>query len=243
MRAARRIDDVDAGHFGLLAAVFGVTRHDQFLTVCAQHGAVALVKPFGRRTAAVRLGAPPFDAEAKHPHAVGQIGLALSVHLCAVFGAAQVSQARSADEASRRLGVIDWNEQTPWGRAGVYRIVVEQLGRRALLHQRRKRDARSDRRLGKCQHGVSAIEQAQRRLFDASHAPRRATTKLNEPRCRGSGAPLFAPSHLHLMLQPILGRCSSGIARPATSASSAARRSLPVTGTSLPGRLSSSWPR
>ncbi len=47
----------------------------------------------------------------------------------------------------------------------------------------------------------------------------------------------------HLMLQPMLGRWSGLTGLLARTASSAARRSLPVTGTGLPGRLPSSWPR
>ena len=47
----------------------------------------------------------------------------------------------------------------------------------------------------------------------------------------------------HLMLQPRLGRCGSGTGAPARTASRAARRSCPLTGTSLPGRAPSSWPR
>ena len=47
----------------------------------------------------------------------------------------------------------------------------------------------------------------------------------------------------HLMLQPTLARCSVSTGRSASTASSAARRSRPLTSTPLPGRLSSSWPR
>src|SRR5690606_35149503 len=43
----------------------------------------------------------------------------------------------------------------------------------------------------------------------------------------------------HLMLQPMLGCCSVGTGRPASTASTAARRSSPVTGTLLLGRLES----
>jgi hypothetical protein len=45
------------------------------------------------------------------------------------------------------------------------------------------------------------------------------------------------------MLQPTLGRCSLATGRLASTASSAARRSAPVTGFPLPGLLSSNWPR
>lgn len=48
---------------------------------------------------------------------------------------------------------------------------------------------------------------------------------------------------VHLMLQPMLGFWSELKDFPARTVSMAARRSLPVTGTSLPGRLSSSCPR
>lgn len=44
----------------------------------------------------------------------------------------------------------------------------------------------------------------------------------------------------HLMLQPRLGRCSGETGRPSSTASSAPRRSLPVTGLPLFGRASSS---
>ena len=47
----------------------------------------------------------------------------------------------------------------------------------------------------------------------------------------------------HLMLQPTLGSCSAGGASPASTASMAARRSAPVTGTSSDGRLPSYCPR
>lgn len=48
---------------------------------------------------------------------------------------------------------------------------------------------------------------------------------------------------LHLMLQPIEGRCSAAGTRPSRTASSAARKSAPVTRVELLGRLSSSCPR
>src|SRR5690606_33653986 len=48
---------------------------------------------------------------------------------------------------------------------------------------------------------------------------------------------------LHLMLQPMDGICSSGTALPSRTASIAPRRSAPVTGRPLPGRLESNWPR
>src|SRR5580658_8545281 len=47
----------------------------------------------------------------------------------------------------------------------------------------------------------------------------------------------------HLILQPTLGRCSVFTGCPASTASTAARRSAPVTGTSLRGRAPSNWPR
>ena len=43
--------------------------------------------------------------------------------------------------------------------------------------------------------------------------------------------------------QPMLGVWSPGTGRPASTASAAARRSRPVTGTRLPGRLASNCPR
>ncbi len=48
---------------------------------------------------------------------------------------------------------------------------------------------------------------------------------------------------VHLMLQPMLGRCCWLGARPSSRASIAARRSAPSTGCGLPGRDASSWPR
>src|SRR5437899_649487 len=45
------------------------------------------------------------------------------------------------------------------------------------------------------------------------------------------------------MLQPMLGRWVDSTGRPPRPASRAARRSRPVTGLPLPGRLSSRWPR
>ena len=47
----------------------------------------------------------------------------------------------------------------------------------------------------------------------------------------------------HLMLQPMLGFWLRSTGLPASTASMAARRSRPVTGLLLPGRLSSSCPR
>jgi hypothetical protein len=47
----------------------------------------------------------------------------------------------------------------------------------------------------------------------------------------------------HLMLQPTLAFCLPSTGLPASTASIAARRSRPVTGLLLPGRLSSSCPR
>lgn len=50
-------------------------------------------------------------------------------------------------------------------------------------------------------------------------------------------------SHFHLMLQPMLAFWLLSTGFPASTASIAARRSRPVTGLLLPGRLSSSCPR
>src|SRR5687767_3222067 len=47
----------------------------------------------------------------------------------------------------------------------------------------------------------------------------------------------------HLMEQPMLGCCVRSTGLPASTASIAARRSRPVTGLLMPGRLSSSCPR
>ena len=68
-----------------------------------------------------------------------------------------------------------------------------------------------------------------------------ALTPITEASCypKYSGA---LPG-LHLMLQPRLARWLPETGWPANTASSAARRSWPVTGTSLPGRLPSIWPR
>ena len=45
------------------------------------------------------------------------------------------------------------------------------------------------------------------------------------------------------MLQPMLGFCSAVGLPLVSTASIAARKSEPLTGISLPGRLESSWPR
>ena len=47
----------------------------------------------------------------------------------------------------------------------------------------------------------------------------------------------------HLILQPMLGSWFAEAGLPASTASIAARKSVPVTGTPFPGRLSSNWPR
>src|SRR6185295_3878013 len=47
----------------------------------------------------------------------------------------------------------------------------------------------------------------------------------------------------HLMLHPMLGRWLSDGDLPASTASMAARRSAPLTGTLFFGRLPSNWPR
>ena len=257
-RVTRRVDHVHAGDLRLFATVFRVTRHQEFLAVGAQHGTVAFVEPLGRRSEPVGFRPPAFETPTEHPHAVGKIFVffdpgtpaprntrftrgdsslrfaRLGMHPVAAGGAAEMRETCSAHETSRRLGMVDRHQQTPRRRTGVNRIVLERLCARTLVHQRRQRHAVCNRALGECQHRVGALDQAQRRLFDASHAPCRTVQQLNEPGRR---------SHLHLMLQPMLGRCTAGIARPAISASRAARRSRPVTGMSLPGRLSSSWPR
>ena len=49
--------------------------------------------------------------------------------------------------------------------------------------------------------------------------------------------------HFHLILQPILARCTVGTGWPLIIQSSACLISLPVTGIPLPGLESSSWPR
>ena len=53
----------------------------------------------------------------------------------------------------------------------------------------------------------------------------------------------YSCGRFHLMLQPTLARCLLSTGFPASTASIAARRSRPVTGLLLPGRLSSSCPR
>src|ERR1017187_8358804 len=47
----------------------------------------------------------------------------------------------------------------------------------------------------------------------------------------------------HLILHPMDGLWSAGTCLPANTVSIAARRSAPVTGTPLLGRLASNWPR
>jgi hypothetical protein len=47
----------------------------------------------------------------------------------------------------------------------------------------------------------------------------------------------------HLMLQPMLGFCGDPTARPASTASAAARSAVPVTRMLLSGRLSSNSPQ
>lgn len=72
-----------------------------------------------------------------------------------------------------------------------------------------------------------------------------ATTSAGPCRWRRRWAsPRRAPRrYFHLMLQPMEGFCAGLGERPASTASAAARRSAPVTGVSLLGRLSSNRPR
>jgi hypothetical protein len=60
------------------------------------------------------------------------------------------------------------------------------------------------------------------------------------PGAQGCGA--RAAYAVHLIEHPMLGFCGPGTGRPASTASIAARRLAPVTGTPLPGRLSSNCP-
>ena len=81
------------------------------------------------------------------------------------------------------------------------------------------------------------------RLLGRLHDPGTRRRRCAHP-VRRSGYPKSGslPGR-HLMPQPTLGRWSPEISRPSSRASIAARRSSPVTGTSLPGRLESNWPR
>ncbi len=159
--------------------------------------------------------------------------VALAVHGISTLGASEVGQAGSRYETARRFGMIDRHEQAPWRRARVDRIVVEAFRRHASIDERLQRHSGDDGIAGQREHGLGVGEQSQRRFIDASDAPGRTLLQLHDPGHRSR-------VHLHLMLQPMLGRCSGETARPAMTASSAARRSFPVTGTSFPGRLSSS---
>src|SRR5207249_11007096 len=71
-----------------------------------------------------------------------------------------------------------------------------------------------------------------------------ASPPLSPPEPGGDkGGEVGSLPGFHLMLQPTLGFCSVGAGWPVSTAFSAARRSAPVTGLSLSGRLSSYWPR
>ena len=119
------------------------------------------------------------------------------MHLVAARGAAKMRETGPAYETPRRLGMIDRHQQTPRRRAGVNRIVVECRCTRAPFYQHRQRRAGCDRALRERQHRVNALEQAKRRLLNASDAPCPTVHQLNEAGGRRA--------HLHLMLQPRLG--------------------------------------
>src|SRR6185295_13608965 len=91
--------------------------------------------------------------------------------------------------------------------------------------------------------GVSLQEGAQLpRLAPEASEPRREGRSIARVR-RWTRDWLHAVQRFHLIPQPTLGFWSELGALPASRLCTAARKSLPVTGTALPGREASNWPR
>lgn len=89
--------------------------------------------------------------------------------------------------------------------------------------------------------GESRYPGLERRCRTRQQNKARIFSGLPHPHPRGRGGhSRLSHSSFHLMLQPRLGCCSLLTGSPATTAFRAARRSRPVTGMSLPGRLESS---
>src|SRR5580693_5157061 len=72
--------------------------------------------------------------------------------------------------------------------------------------------------------------------------PPREKANRQDARAREGPTPQVYRADRHLMLQPMLGRWSEEGGWPSAMAAIAARRSRPVTGLPLEGRLSSNWP-
>src|SRR5690606_10578637 len=118
-------------------------------------------------------------------------------------------------------------------------IVVAHRSRLALSLRHARRDGHGQlpclvlqRRISRKRHACSVRSRADARWCDADGY-------AADPLATSASTPPHAHRFFHLMLQPMLGRCSIVTGLSASTASQAARRSAPVTGMSLPGRLAS----
>jgi hypothetical protein len=95
------------------------------------------------------------------------LGFARAVHRLAIFGAAEMRQARAGNQAARRFGrMINWRKQFPFGFAVVNRIVIQKLARRFFLDQRGEGNVLNQRPPARVQNGIHAVEQTQPRFVN-----------------------------------------------------------------------------
>ena len=106
---AVRTDQVDAGQFGLLAAILRKGGHGEGIAGRDQLRAVALVEPFGLLADLAPGGLAALDAFQEHAHRIGLLldRRRLAVHLVAAFRRAEMGQAGACHHQMRRIGMID----------------------------------------------------------------------------------------------------------------------------------------
>ena len=109
-----RADQIDAGHFGFFAAIFGKPRRRQGLAGGNGGKAVALVEPFGLHADRAGSGTPALKTHLEHAHGIGQRGLAgqLCVHGIARRRRTQMGEPGARDMQMRRIRMGDRRQNT-----------------------------------------------------------------------------------------------------------------------------------
>ena len=119
-RSAIVADKVYTGDLSLLATVERKTGAGKRRAARHDDRAVALPEPFRIGADLTRCRLAAVKARLEHLHRIGEIFTAreLRVHLVACLGAAEMRQPGAANQAMRRIGVIDRCQHTVVGNRG-----------------------------------------------------------------------------------------------------------------------------
>src|SRR5581483_2264887 len=204
-RRAFGVDDVNARNLRFFAAVVGVRRNRQWLSMRSQDGAGALVEPFGRdadlpvRRLAM-LHAPVIDA-----HAVGRRGR-FPVHRLTVLRAFQMRESGAAHQAARRFGgMIDRRQNAPLAPALIEVVVGHRRFGGKMPDHARQSFARRKRLLRQAVNGIDVPEKQHPFLVDDAYATlSRGVRKLHQSDHR-SQSPRLPSSRRSLRTRKLQG--------------------------------------